>query len=87
METYPLDPEKTYYSTDLLTLDCENGPETRKIGEWLNVDPTIIRIAWAVLACGWGTGIVLYFICSFVLPESSEFRLYGFTKWQDRDSF
>ena len=39
------------------------------IAEWLGVDPTIIRIAWAVLACGWGTGIMLYFICAFVLPE------------------
>ena len=39
------------------------------IAEWLGVDPTIIRIAWAVLACGWGTGVLLYFICSFVLPE------------------
>ena len=39
------------------------------IAEWLGVDPTIIRIAWAVLACGWGSGILLYFICAFVLPE------------------
>ena len=39
------------------------------IAEWLGVDPTIVRIAWAVLACGWGTGILLYFICAFVLPE------------------
>jgi len=39
------------------------------IAEWLGVDPTIIRIAWAVLACGWGTGVLLYFICAFVLPE------------------
>lgn len=39
------------------------------IAEWLGVDPTIIRIAWAVLAFGWGTGIWLYFICAFVLPE------------------
>ena len=39
------------------------------IAEWLGVDPTIIRIAWAVLCCGWGTGILLYFICAFVLPE------------------
>ena len=39
------------------------------IAEWLGVDPTIIRIAWAVLAFGWGTGILLYFIYAFVLPE------------------
>ncbi len=39
------------------------------IAEWLGVDPTFIRIAWAVLAFGWGTGILLYFICAFVLPQ------------------
>ena len=39
------------------------------IAEWLGVDPTIIRIVWAVLACGWGTGVLLYFIFAFALPE------------------
>ncbi len=39
------------------------------IAEWLGVDPTIVRIAWALLAFGWGTGILLYFVCSFILPE------------------
>ena len=39
------------------------------IAEWLGVDPTVIRIAWAVLACGWGTGVLLYLIGAFVLPE------------------
>ena len=43
METYPLDPQKLYYSQDLLTLDCENGPETWKIGEWLLKDPVRIH--------------------------------------------
>ena len=39
------------------------------LAEYLGCDPTWIRIAWAVLAFGWGTGILLYFICAFVLPE------------------
>ena len=39
------------------------------IAEFLGVDPTIIRLAWAVLACGWGTGVLAYIICAFVLPE------------------
>ena len=39
------------------------------VAEWLGVDPTIVRIAWTLLCCGWGTGILLYFICAFVLPE------------------
>ena len=43
METYPLETGKIYYSSDYLTLDCEEGPQTLKIGEWLNVDPVRIH--------------------------------------------
>ena len=39
------------------------------VAEWLGVDPTIVRIVWALLCCGWGTGFWLYLICAFVLPE------------------
>ncbi len=39
------------------------------LAEYLGVDPTIIRVAWAVLAFGWGTGVLLYIICALVLPE------------------
>ena len=39
------------------------------LAEYFDVDPTIIRLAWALLACGWGTGIMAYIICAFVLPE------------------
>lgn len=43
METYPLETGRIYYSSDYLTLDCEEGPKTLKIGEWLNVDPVRIH--------------------------------------------
>lgn len=39
------------------------------LAEYLGVDPTIIRLAWALLICGWGTGLLFYIICAFVLPE------------------
>lgn len=39
------------------------------IAEWLGLDPTIVRLVWAMLAFGWGTGVVAYIICAFVLPE------------------
>ena len=28
------------------------------IAEWLGVDPVIIRLIWALLVFGWGTGLV-----------------------------
>ena len=39
------------------------------IAEWLGVDPTVIRLVWALLICGWGTGLLAYIICAVVLPE------------------
>lgn len=40
---YPLDPEKVYLSSDLLTLDSDEGPQTLKLGIWINVDPVRIH--------------------------------------------
>ena len=40
--TFPLDPEKVYFSMDELTLDPEEGSKTLKMGYWIAVDP--IRI-------------------------------------------
>ena len=39
------------------------------LAEYLGVDPTIIRLAWALLTLGWGTGVLAYIVCAFVLPE------------------
>lgn len=42
-ELFPLDPEKVYESSDLLTLDTEDGPKTLKMGYWLLEDPVRIH--------------------------------------------
>ncbi len=39
------------------------------IAEYLGVDPTWIRLAWALLIFGWGTGLLAYIVCAVVLPE------------------
>ena len=38
------------------------------IGEYLNVEPTIIRLIWAVFACT-GAGVVAYFIAAVIIPR------------------
>ena len=43
MDRYPLDSTKTYYSTDLLTLEVEDGEKTLMLGEWINADPVRIH--------------------------------------------
>ncbi len=39
------------------------------VAEWLNLDPTIVRLVWGLLCLGWGTGIIMYFLMAFILPE------------------
>ena len=43
MEYFPLDSERIYFSADMLTLDCENGPVTLSLTEWLLKDPVRIH--------------------------------------------
>ena len=41
------------------------------LGEYLNVDPTIIRIVWAFCAlAGLGTGAVVYIVAAIIMPEA-----------------
>lgn len=37
------------------------------IGEYLNVDPTLIRLIWAVVACS-GTGLIVYLLAAIIIP-------------------
>ncbi|GLB30423.1 PspC domain-containing protein [Lacrimispora amygdalina] len=38
------------------------------IAEYFDVDPTIIRLLWAILACT-GSGIVAYIIAAVIIPR------------------
>jgi phage shock protein PspC (stress-responsive transcriptional regulator) len=40
------------------------------IGVYLNVDPTFVRIAFALLTIFWGTGLLVYIVLAFVVPEA-----------------
>ncbi|MFN5069811.1 MAG: PspC domain-containing protein [Bacteroidota bacterium] len=39
------------------------------IGNYLDIDPTIIRVLFAVAAVCFGTGILLYLILAVVMPS------------------
>ncbi|MBO4854589.1 MAG: PspC domain-containing protein [Oscillospiraceae bacterium] len=40
------------------------------LGEYFNVDPTVIRVIWALL-CLSGTGILAYIVCALIIPEKA----------------
>lgn len=37
------------------------------LGEYLNIDPTIIRLIWAIFICS-GPGIIAYFAAALIVP-------------------
>ncbi|MCF2705450.1 PspC domain-containing protein [Enterocloster clostridioformis] len=37
------------------------------IGEYFNIDPTIVRLIWAIFACS-GPGIIAYFVAAIIIP-------------------
>ena len=40
------------------------------IGEYFNIDPTLIRLAWVIvtcMSCGWG--ILAYIIAAIIIPK------------------
>ncbi|NMA55074.1 MAG: PspC domain-containing protein [Firmicutes bacterium] len=39
------------------------------IGEYLNIDPTIIRIIWVISAMLGGIGLLTYIIVALIMPE------------------
>lgn len=39
------------------------------IAEYLNADPMIIRLVFALMVLGWGTGVLAYIACALILPE------------------
>ena len=39
------------------------------IGEYFNIDPTIIRIAWLFFALAYGSGLVAYLIVGLIMPD------------------
>ena len=39
------------------------------LAEYLNADPTVIRLVTVLLVLGWGSGLLAYIICAIVMPE------------------
>ena len=43
------------------------------VAHYLDMDPTIVRVIWGVLAFGYGAGIVAYIILWMIAPEASDY--------------
>ena len=42
------------------------------IGEYFNIDPTIIRLIWLAFTFFGGAGVLLYFIAGIIMPMNHD---------------
>ena len=42
------------------------------LAEYLDVDPSVVRIIWALVVFAGGTGILAYIIAAIILPRKSQ---------------
>lgn len=42
------------------------------IGEYFDIDPTLIRLAWVVFSLLGGSGILAYIIAAIIIPVNPE---------------
>lgn len=38
------------------------------IAQYFNIDPTIVRLVWAIITFFYGIGLVIYIIAALVMP-------------------
>lgn len=38
------------------------------IGEYLNVDPVVVRLLWVIFCCMGGSGVLAYIIAAIIIP-------------------
>lgn len=41
------------------------------IAEYLNIDPSVVRVLWVLFACLGGSGLLAYLIIAVIMPDSS----------------
>ena len=43
------------------------------VAYYFDIDPTIVRVIWGVLAFGYGAGIIAYIILWIIAPVASDY--------------
>jgi phage shock protein C len=50
--------------TDRILLGVAGG-----VADWLDVDPSVVRLVWVLLVLAGGAGVLLYIVAAIVVPE------------------
>jgi phage shock protein C len=44
------------------------------IGEYFDIDPTIVRLLWVLFILGFGTGLLAYIIAWIIIPRNPKHK-------------
>ena len=44
------------------------------VAEYFDIDPTIVRLIWVLIALAYGSGILFYLICWIVIPKNPKHK-------------
>lgn len=44
------------------------------LGEYFNIDPTVVRLLWVLFALAGGSGILFYLIAWFIIPRNPKHK-------------
>ena len=39
------------------------------LAEYINMDPTVVRLLWVLITAFAGAGLIAYLVCAIVIPE------------------
>lgn len=39
------------------------------IARYFDIDPTLVRLIWAILCCFGGAGVLAYFVAAIIMPK------------------
>lgn len=56
------------------------------IAQYLNVDPTIIRLVWVLTIIFAGMGIFAYFVCAIIIPAGPDEYYNNEQYWQQQQN-
>ena len=42
------------------------------LAEYLNMDPTVVRLIWVLVSIFAGAGLIAYLICALIIPENPD---------------
>ena len=52
------------------------------LAEYFGIDPTIVRLVYAILAITYGSGLLLYIIAAIIMEDRPDYELTHCSEWQ-----